>query len=347
MDKSKKYSFLVVDDEFPIIKIISDILTIHPSVERIYNAQNGIEGFDVYKNNFVDFVITDILMPQMSGIELIKKLIEFNPDAQIIVVSAFSDIDLVREAMRSGAYDYILKPFSIDDMMTAINRIIERKEFVEERKHYVHQLEEKIAVTTSDLRGKYLSTLSTLVFALEARDRYTHDHSQNVSRFSIGLGKAIGLPASELSLVQEGGILHDIGKIGVPDSILLKPAALTSDEYEVIKQHPTIGKNIVFPALKEHQISMDVVYYHHERFDGKGYPTGLKGDKIPFHARIAAIADAFDAMTSKRIYRSNRSIDEAIEEIKACKETHFDPELAEQFINNIDIIYRENGDEIY
>jgi putative two-component system response regulator len=347
MDKSKKYSFLVVDDEFPIIKIISDILTIHHSVERIHTAPNGVEGLEIYKNNPIDFVITDILMPQMSGIDLIKKLIEYNPDAQIIVVSAFSDIDLVRDAMRNGAYDYILKPFSIEDMMTAINRIIERREFVEERKHYIKKLEAKVAETTIDLRGKYLSTLSTLVFALEARDRYTHDHSQNVSRFSIGLGKAIGLPASELSLVKEGGILHDIGKIGVPDSILLKPAGLTDDEYEVIKQHPTIGKNIVFPALKEHQISMDVVYCHHERFDGRGYPDGLKGEKIPFHARIAAIADAFDAMTSKRIYRSNRSVDEAVEEIKNCRGAHFDPELADQFIRNIDRIYQEKGDEIF
>ncbi|OHD54211.1 MAG: hypothetical protein A2Y33_12970 [Spirochaetes bacterium GWF1_51_8] len=345
MDTKNKYTFLIVDDEFPIVKIISDILNIHPSVKQIYTANNGLEGVETYQNNDIDFVITDILMPKMTGIELIKKLMSINPDVQIIVESAFSDIDLVREAMRSGAYDYILKPFSIEDMMTAINRIIERREFIEEKRRYVHRLEEKIAETTADLRQKYLLAFTTLVYALEARDRYTHDHSQNVSRYSVGLAKAAGLSDDEIYMIREGGILHDVGKIGIPDGILLKPAALTDEEYETIKQHPTIGRNIIFPALKEHSITMNVVYYHHERFDGYGYPERLKGEAIPFHARIAAIADAYDAMTSRRIYRNNRTVDEAITEINACKEKHFDPELATLFVNNIDSIIKEKNVE--
>jgi response regulator RpfG family c-di-GMP phosphodiesterase len=173
-------------------------------------------------------VITDILMPIMSGIDLIKQVKVINPDAQILVESAFSDIDLVREAMRMGAYDYILKPFTIDDMMISINRLIERLKFIEEKKNYVAMLERKIKETTIQLQNGFLDTLSSFVYALEVRDSYVHSHSQNVSKYSTIIAKEMKLDPVTIDDINIAGILHDIGKIGIPDAISRSPPNWTT-----------------------------------------------------------------------------------------------------------------------
>ncbi len=334
----KRYTYLVVDDEVTIVKIITDILNIHPDTSHIYTAHDGEEGLKVYQDHKIDVVITDVIMPKMTGIELIHSLKKIDPDVQVIVQSAFSDIDLIRDAMRSGAYDYVIKPFTIDDMMVVITRILERIQFLNERREYVDQLEKKVEETTKSLKSSFLDTLTTLITALEARDQYTHRHSKNVSSYAYHTAKEMGWDELRLENIREGAILHDIGKIGIPDNILLKPSGLTDSEYAIVKDHPSIGKNIVYPSMKQNKDIINFINSHHERFDGKGYPQGLKGTDIPEIARIANLADSFDAMTTDREYKSKISIDQALEEIKRNKSTQFDPEIADIFIAVIERI---------
>lgn len=333
-----KFTYLVVDDENTIVKIITDILNIHPETSHIYTAHDGEEGLHLYQDNKIDVVITDVIMPRMTGIELIHSLKKIDSDVQVIVQSAFSDIELIRDAMRSGAYDYVIKPFTIDDMMVVINRILERIRFINEKKQYILDLEKKVEETTRSLKSNFLDTLSTLITALEARDQYTHRHSQNVSSYAFHCAREMGWDETRLENIREGAILHDIGKIGVPDSILLKPSGLSSDEYAVVKEHPEIGRNIVYPSMHQNQDIIHFIHSHHERFDGKGYPQGLKGDNIPEIARIANLADSFDAMTTDREYRKKMSIDEAIEEIRKNRGAQFDPEISTIFIEVIEKI---------
>ncbi len=333
-----KFTYLVVDDENTIVKIITDILNIHPETSHIYTAHDGEEALKLYQENRIDIVITDVIMPRMTGIDLIHSLKKIDQDVQVIVQSAFSDIELIRDAMRSGAYDYVIKPFTIDDMMVVINRILERIRFINEKKQYIQDLERKVEETTHSLKSSFLDTLSTLITALEARDQYTHRHSQNVSSYAFHCAKEMGWSTDRLENIREGAILHDIGKIGIPDSILLKPAGLTKEEYAIVKEHPAIGKNIVFPSMHQNKDIINFINSHHERFDGTGYPQGLKGKEVPEIARIANLADSFDAMTTDREYRKKMSTDAAIEDIKKNKEKQFDPEIADIFITIIERI---------
>lgn len=335
MKISQKYNYLIVDDEFPIVKLLSDILNVHPDTSRIITAKNGIEGVQAYRSNTIDIVLTDILMPLMTGTELIQEIKSINQDAQIIVVSAFSDINLIRESMKSGAYDYVLKPFTIDDVMIAVNRSIERIKFLESKLNYVKLLEKKVKEATKQLHVGFLNSMVALVNALEARDQYTSRHSQNVSLLAKQLGKWLKMDEEQQENLRIGGILHDIGKIGIPDTILLKPKTLTKKEFEIIKEHPITGSKIIMPFIGSNKDVMDFVMYHHEWFDGSGYPNGLKGKNIPLIARIANIADTYDAMIAKRVYRNSKSKNETLEEIKKYSGKQFDPEIVEVFINNI------------
>lgn len=329
----ERFNYLIAEDEFAIAKIITDMLNIHPNTSMVLTAQNGLEALEIYKQHNIDIVITDILMPHMSGIELIKRIREINPDAQILIESAFSDIDLVRDAMRNGAYDYVLKPFTIDDMMSAIDRLIERIRFLNERKDYVKLLEQKVHENTRRLKNNFVETLSALVFALSVRDKYTHSHSMNVAQLSVNIGERIGMSSEQVENMRIAGIMHDIGKIAIPDSILLKPAKLTDAEYETIKTHSAIGKDIIFSSMRDNPDVIDFVHFHHERFDGRGYPRGLSGEDIPLVARVACLADSFDAMSNDRLYHQKKTLDQAIEEIKLNFGKQFDPEIGNVFVD--------------
>jgi putative two-component system response regulator len=331
----KKYNFLVADDEFPIVKIISDILTLHPSTNAIFSANDGERALQMYKNNKVDIVFTDILMPRLSGIELIRQLKELNSDVHIIVVSAYSNIDLVRDAIRNGAYDYILKPFSVDEIMFSVNRIIDRLKLLDEKANYVASLEKRVAEVTESLQNSFFDTLNVILNALEARSRHTLDHSNRMAAYSGKLAIAAGLNEKIIAGIRVAGVLHDIGKISIPDEILLKPGQLTPEEYEVIKTHPVIGKKIVLPILNRNQDILDIIFHHHERFDGKGYPDGLAGKNIPLTARIAMIANSYAAMTMESCYKGIKSKEEAIAELKKESEKQFDPKLVNVFIDKV------------
>lgn len=331
MDHQNKYNFLIVDDEFPILKIISDILTIHPNTTKIYTANDAEKAIDIFKTNQVDIVITDILMPKLSGIDFIKKLKSISNEVHIIIVSGLNNIDMVRQAMRIGAYDYIIKPFSVDEIMFSVNRVIDRLKLLDERKRYVNSLEKGIADATEQVKKSFFDSLTSLMRILEIRDKSTADHSRNVQEYSMKLGRMLKLDDIRMERLRIGCELHDIGKIAIPDTILNKETLLTEKEYEIVKNHPVWGKNVVLPISSNNPEVLDAVYSHHERFDGRGYPLGLSGDGIPLFARIVAIADAFDSMTGFRTYKEVKTRDQALEEIRKLGGAQFDPELAKLF----------------
>ncbi len=335
MANKKKYSFLVADDEFPIVKIITDILAIHPNTSAVFTANDGERAIYLYENNPIDIVITDILMPRLSGIDLIKKLKKINNDIHIIVVSAYSNIDLVREAIRGGAYDYILKPFSMDEIMFAVNRVIDRLKLLEERKNYVSSLENKIKEVTADLRGSFFETLSVILNLLEAKSKTTMEHSNNVANLAEKLARLMNFDEEKIENIKIGAKLHDIGKIGIPDNVLLKPSILTKEEFEIVKNHPILGRNIVSPILNISQDILDFIYYHHERFDGSGYPVGLKGEDIPIAARIANVTNSYVAMTTSSEFKEEKTKKEAVLEIENNIGRQFDPEIARLFLDKI------------
>jgi putative two-component system response regulator len=335
MKEAKKYNFLVVDDEFPIVKIISDILALHPNTGAVYSAGDGERALDVIQHHKIDILITDILMPRLTGIELIKILKEKNREIHIIAISASTKIDLVREAVRNGAYDYILKPFSVDEIMFSVNRVVDRLKLLEERTEYVAQLEGKIKEADIVIQDSVFDSFLAILNTLEARNKSVFEHSQKVALLSEKTARAMGLGTQSVTNCQIGGMFHDIGKIGIPDRVLLSREKLSDADFEIVKSHPLIGKKILLPIFKSNNEIISFIYNHHERFDGGGYPEGLKGDAIPRIARIACVVNSYVAMTSDSLFKDKKNHAEAIEEIRSQSGKQFDPEVTAVFIEKV------------
>ncbi|HYH83865.1 MAG TPA: HD domain-containing phosphohydrolase, partial [Pyrinomonadaceae bacterium] len=255
----------------------------------------------------------------------------------IIMVSASQTTEIAVEAMRAGAFDYVMKPFDLGHLEVAVARALEHQRLVESKQRYEGYLERMIERRTAQLdrtleslEDAYRTTLKALINALETRDAETHGHSERVVAFSLRLGREIGIGEEQLSALEFGSLLHDIGKIGVPDAILRKPAALTDDEWAEMRLHPSHGQQILC-GIEFLEGASRVVAQHHEKWDGSGYPLGLKGEEIDLNARIFAVADAFDAMTSERVYRGGRAYELAAAELDRCAGKQFDPAVVEAF----------------
>jgi putative two-component system response regulator len=335
MKEGKKYNFLVVDDEFPIVKIISDILALHPNTGAVYSAGDGERALEVIQHHKIDILITDILMPRLSGIELIKILKEKNRDIHIIAISASTKIDLVREAVRNGAYDYILKPFSVDEIMFSVNRVVDRLKLLQERSEYIADLEVRIKEADVVIQDSVFDSFLAILNTLEARNKAVFEHSQKVALLSEKTARAMGKSADFIANCQIGGMFHDIGKIGLPDRILLSRDRLSAADVEIIKTHPGIGKKILLPIFRSQKDIISFICHHHEGFDGGGYPDGLKGEAIPQIARIACVVNAYAAMTAVSLFKDKKDHDEAVAEIRAQSGKQFDPEIAALFVEKV------------
>ncbi len=466
----KKGKILIVDDEEDVRDIMKAIL--EGEGFEVDTSANGLEALDKYKasldkNEPFDVVITDLMMPVMDGLKLIEELQKLDKPPLTIVITGFGTIDTAVKALKIGAYDYVLKPFKIGDILSTIERGLESERLKEENillkdlinihrmvedigsyldiervldtfrrhslsltgadaiaivsngnmrvypedqrmrnalKEVVENIkgDEKELIVEEDIkrispellemgvksilvnkinvengrpwfillvfkkypnwdyvkssagilfnrfaasvrnallyekiRDYYHRTILSFARAIEAKDPYTRGHSERVAFFSAKLGEAIGLPKDQIETLKMGGVLHDIGKIGIKDTILKKPSTLTSEEYEEIKKHPAIGRQIVEP-IDYFREAIPIIYQHHERFDGRGYPEGIKGEEIPLLARITSLADAYEAMTSDRAYRKALSREIALEEIRKNKGKQFDPDLAEEFIKMVE-----------
>ena len=308
---------------------------------------NGRLAQEYVGNHQVDLVLTDMVMPEMDGLHLVEWLKKNEPDIPAIMVTAMHDLSTALEAIRKGAYDYILKPFEKDSLYLGVRRALERRRLMLENDHYRRNLEKLVEERTAELKvalekveQSYDDTLEALGGALDLKDAETEGHCRRVTAFTIAIAKAMKVSPQLLPQIARAAFLHDIGKMAIPDQILRKPGPLTPEEREVMRTHCKIGYNMVsqIPFLKE---AAEIVLSHQEHFDGTGYPRGLKGEEIPLGARIFAVADALDAMISDRPYRKALSVTHAREEIQRCSGTQFDPVVVKMFLSMPDELWSE------
>jgi putative two-component system response regulator len=322
---------LVVDDDASIRELIVDVLTAKNHI--CLSASSAEEALKIMTDNHVDLVITDIYMSGMTGVDLLARISRQDPDLPVILITGMADMDAAIEALKKGAYDFLTKPFHLDTLAFSAARALEKRRFTVERRAYQEFLERTVAERTRDLKRANLDLILALSEAIEAKDRYTRGHCNRVRVMSQALGEAMGLDKRALEMLEYAALLHDIGKIAVPEDILNKRGPLTAEEFGLIKEHPLTAVKML-GELALLGPAVPAIRGHHERLDGRGYPDGLKGDQIPLEARILAVPDAFDAMTSHRPYRPAMPLDAAVDELCASKGTQFDPVLVDLFLEH-------------
>ena len=329
-------NILVVDDEEAIREVVSTML--ESKGYHCTAVQNGRVAQDQIKRATPDLVLSDMIMPEMDGLKLLEWMRQYDPEVPVIMVTAIHDISTALEAIRRGAYDYILKPFEKDQLFLGVGRALQHRRLVIENRNYQRNLEQEVEERTAQLSGaltqleqSYDDTLEALGSALDLKDAETEGHCQRVTAFCISIAKAMPVPELYLPVLARAAFLHDIGKMAVPDGILRKQGPLNDDEKAVMRKHCEIGYNVLIriPFLRA---AAEIVLAHQEFYDGSGYPRGLKSDQIPLGARIFAIADALDAMISDRPYRKALPMSHAREEIQRCSGSQFDPRVVGVFL---------------
>ena len=327
---------LVVDDEAPVRSMIG--ATLERQGYEIEQAISGTQAVECLARGPFDLVLTDIVMQDGNGIALLERIHADQPHLPVVMVSAIHDISVALDSMRRGAYDYLLKPFEREHLVATVQRALDHRQALQESHNYQQNLEQVVRARTEmlrqameDLEHSYDVTLEALGDALDLKDSETEGHSKRVTAYTIALARAMGIPPMEIKVIARGAFLHDIGKMAIPDEILRKPGKLTAEEEEIMRDHCTRGYHILrkIPFLSE---AAAIVYTHQEHYDGNGYPSKLRGSEIPIGARIFAVADAMDAITSDRPYRKARSFDAAREEILRCSGSQFDPAVVEVFL---------------
>ena len=334
--ESNGYKIIVVDDEQGIVDSLSIFLK--RSGYDFTGLTNPLEAIERVRNEHFDMMILDFMMDPIHGDEVVEEIRKFNKDLYILLITGHKDLAPPLETIkRLEIQGYCEKSDKFDQLLLLIESGIKSIEQMNTIKTINKQLHDK----NEELERAYLDTIGILRQTVEAKDPYTRGHSDRVSEYSVLIGKKLGLDEKTLHILKIGGLFHDIGKIGIPDSILLKESKLSDEEYSQIKNHPMIGVHMLGDAAIFTDI-LPIVKHHHERYDGRGYPSQLVGDDIPYVARIAAVADTFDAMTSKRSYRDSLPIDVVRAEIERCSGTQFDPNIAKVFLdimnNDFDLI---------
>lgn len=312
-----KYKILIVDDEESNLALLFRTLRVDFS---IFKTTSPIEALKILDENPIDMIISDHKMEEMDGVEFLKTSYERHPNCLRLLVTAYSDSKILIDAINYGKiYRYIKKPWEPSDLMLIINSAIE-----------YHQLKKENDRLIYDLKELFSGTINAIIEALDAKDSYTLGKSRRVTFISLKMVKYFNLPMEELGKLELAGLLHDIGMIGISEEILNKTEALTEDEYESIKKHVEHGVKIL-EDIKQLKDVVEIIKYHHERFDGSGYPYGIKGDEIPLNARIISIADSYDSMVSNRSYRKGLSHEEAMKKIIEQSGRQFDPVIVKAF----------------
>jgi putative nucleotidyltransferase with HDIG domain len=328
---------LVVDDELAACKLLSIILG--PPDYDCSMASNGEEALATLQRDQFDAVISDLQMPGITGMELLAEVRRRHPYVAFLVTTGVDDVDVGVEAMRSGADDYLVKPLLESVVVASLERALYKQRLEQQVENYRQRLEEMVVERTAQLRAalqqieeSYEDTLQALGAAIDLRDSETAGHSQRVCRYSLEIARAMSWSDKQFGSLARGAYLHDIGKLGIPDSILLKPGPLTTDERTLMQQHVQIGFELVkgIPFLAD---AAEIILTHHERHDGSGYPRGLKGEKILPGARIFAVADSFDAITSSRPYRLASPFEAGRETIQREAGRLFDPQIVHAFLS--------------
>ena len=322
---------LVVDDEPRLRQVIAHLM--RSDGYETLEAANGEEAVALLERNPVTLVMSDVRMPRMDGIELLRQVRARWPDTAVVMITAIADVDVAVSCLSIGAMDYLTKPFHLEEVRARVEQALEKRRLILENRDYQEQLEDKVAVQARRLEELFLASIQSLADALEVKDPYTRGHSVRVSRYSSIIAQTMGVDGELLRQIELGGHVHDIGKIGVREAVLNKPDRLTDEEYDHIMIHPMVGWRILSPLLADVPAALNIVRWHHERTDGRGLPDGLQGEAIPIEARIVAVADAFDAMTSGRPYRmTEMTFAGGVEEIQRCAGDQFDPAVAEALV---------------
>jgi response regulator RpfG family c-di-GMP phosphodiesterase len=332
----EKDKVLIIDDELAPRESLRMVLK---DKFDVFTAPGAPEGMMLMDENPVDLVVLDIRMPGMDGITALSRIKERDPSIEVILLTAYASVESARDAIRLGAFDYLMKPFDKDDLINVVEKGLEKKKDservrakLEDLTNMNNILEEQISIAQNNIINGYEGTVKALNLTIDAKDHYTFNHSNRVVKFSSALSTALGLSSYQTEKLEHAAAIHDIGKIGVDEQILRKPGNLNLEEFEEIKKHPEIGARIVqsVPFLKE---AVPVILYHHERYDGKGYPEGLKAEQVPLGARIIIVADAVDSMMHDRPYRNRLKQEEVMSELSDNSGTQFDPKITDLILN--------------
>jgi putative two-component system response regulator len=323
---------LIVDDEPRLRQILTQLM--RSDGFQCVEAANGLEALEHLRKLPITLVLTDMEMPKMDGIQLLKQVRERHPDVAVIMITGNADVETAVGALSIGAMDYITKPFQLKEVQARVHQALDKRRLIQENRDYQHNLEQKVNVQQRRLEELFLAGVQSLSAALEAKDPYTRGHSERVAAYSVAIAREFGLSAELIRQVELGGRVHDIGKIGVREEVLNKTGPLTPEEYDHIMTHPVIGWRILAPLLGDAPRALNIVRWHHERFDGKGLPDRLLGQGIPLEARIVAAADTLDAITSDRPYRtSEKTLPMAVEELVRNSGSQFDPDVIKALLS--------------
>jgi putative nucleotidyltransferase with HDIG domain len=342
---------LIVDDEAYVRTVMAAMLEKADYAPVL--AASGLEALQHLENDEpYDLVLSDIMMHGLDGIGLLERVRQIEPETPVVMVTAIHDVAVAISAMRKGAYDYLLKPFEKEQLLTSVRRALDYRRLLQQNRLYRHNLEQLVAARTemlrlamSDLERSYDITLEALGDALDLKDAETEGHSKRVTAYTIALARAMGVGSAEIRVMARGAFLHDIGKMAIPDAILLKPGTLNGQEQRVMREHCARGYQMLrkIPFLQE---AADIVFSHQEHYDGTGYPRGLSGEEIPLGARIFSVSDTLDAITSDRPYRRANSFTAARKEIGRCSGTQFDPRVVQVYLSMPDRLWEDLRTEI-
>jgi len=319
---------LIVDDE-PMIRRLLHVKLSRQGY-RCEEAGNAMEALEKMRAYAADLIMLDMKMPGKSGMDLLPELKTTFPDTAVIMATAVAEANLAIQCMRLGADDYITKPFNLDEVILNVEKTLEKRMLERQIKEYQEQLQQKVEQQTGEIRRLFLGSIESLVFALEAKDKYTAGHSRRVTEIALAIGRELNLSEEDLENLRWGSLLHDVGKIAVDHFVQNKPGKLTPAEYEHIMIHAHVGAGIVKHVVNEKVV--EIVEHHHDYYNGAGLHQVIAGEDIPLGARILTIADSFDAMTSDRPYRPAMPFEAARQEIKRCVGTQFDPIAANTFL---------------
>ena len=325
----KKERILIVDDEPAIRALVEQV--VKESGYNVDSSSDAVSAMDMMSKAEYSLAVCDIRMPGKDGIWLLKEIKKRYPDTQVIILTGSDNLHDAVASLNIGAENYILKPPNIDEVSQLVEKAIEKRRLINRDRTRKIWTERKLQEQERRIKELFLGSMEALTTSLEAKDKYTRGHSERVVKLSVSFVEIIGLKREWFEKLEIASSLHDIGKIGIRETILNKPGRLTEEEYAHIKKHSALGEHIIKPLIQDEDITQGI-RHHHERFDGKGYPDGLAKDKIPLAGRMIALADAFDAMTSTRPYRKAYSKDEAREKIEWNAGKQFDPEMVKEFL---------------